>query len=170
VVFAGGLSMGGTLCLHLARHHPDLAGIVLVNHAICLTPWWLEYLTPVARMIISSVKGGPRDVKDPGAREQAFERIPLAEFNELFRLMREVRSGLHEVSQPALIFKSWEDHVVPVASATATYDRISSTKKDLVRLENSYHVAVQDYDRDIIAGKVLEFVSEISREKTDGFK
>jgi carboxylesterase len=168
VVFAGGLSMGGALCLHLAQHHPDLAGIVLVNHAVCLNPGWLGALVPLARVFISSVKGGIRDVKDPEAREEAFERIPLAEFHELFLLMREVRSRLAEVRQPTLIFKSRDDHVVPIKSATLTYDRISSTKKELVWLENSYHVAIQDYDRDIIAAKTLEFVSEISREKTDG--
>ena len=146
---------GGALCLHLAMEQPDLAGIVLVNHAICLSPWWLGALVPLARVFMSSVKGGPRDVKDPESREKAFERIPLAEFQELFRLMSEVRSGLKKVRAPALIFKSREDHVVPISSATRTYNRISSEKKELVWLENSYHVAIQDYDRDIIADKTL---------------
>jgi carboxylesterase len=46
---------------------------------------------------------------------------------------------------------------VPVGNAKRIHDTISSTEKDVVWLERSYHVATLDYDRDIIFERSAEF-------------
>ena len=73
-----------------------------------------------------------------------------------------IRADLEKVTQPCLIFKSREDHVIPVECAEETYARISSAHKKLVWLENSYHVATQDFDLGIILKETLEFIQEVS--------
>ena len=117
-VFVGGLSMGGTLALHLAEHRDDLAGIILVNHALFLQPDWRLNLVPVLRFFIASTGSICRDIKDPDIVEAAYDRTPLTGLNELMKMLKEVRAGLDRVTQPTLIFKSREDHVIPIESAT----------------------------------------------------
>ncbi len=62
------------------------------------------------------------------------------------------------ISQPFLIFKSIEDHVIPKISATYTMKKLGSKDKELIWLDNSYHVAPLDYDKELIVKKSIEFI------------
>lgn len=165
IIFLCGLSMGGALALHLARAHQDIKGLILVNHAVLLKKDLRLALLPLARFFIPALKSRPSDTKDPGAPQVAYQVNPLPALHQLTLLMKHVRAGLHKVAQPTLIFKSREDHVVPVRSATYTYERIASAQKNIVWLENSYHNATIDYDKDIICEKSIDFISELTREE-----
>ena len=61
-----------------------------------------------------------------------------------------------------LIFQSREDHIVPKISATYTMKKLGSKDKELIWLENSYHVAPLDYDKELIAKKSKEFIDRLS--------
>jgi len=76
-------------------------------------------------------------------------------------MLKKVRKELAEITQPVLMFKSKNDHVIPSRSTTYTMERISSHNKKLIWLKNSYHVAPLDYDKDLIIEKSLEFIKEI---------
>lgn len=80
----------------------------------------------------------------------------------MLQLLKEVRKELYLINQPVLMFKSKEDHVIPARSTTYTYDRISSQDKEIIWLENSYHVATLDYDKDLIIDKSLEFIKKLA--------
>jgi len=41
------------------------------------------------------------------------------------------------------------------------YENVSSQTKELVTLENSYHVATMDYDLELIEQKSLEFIQKL---------
>ena len=161
-IFAAGLSMGGALCLDLAARRKDLAGLILVNQALFLSgPDWLWKLLPVFRLIVRSVPSRGADVKDPEARMKLYDRVPLAAVSELSSFITRVRVDLGRVTAPTLVFKSRADHVIPARSALFTMDRLASTDKELVWLDNSYHVATMDFDRDVIADKAIEFIQRI---------
>jgi carboxylesterase len=49
------------------------------------------------------------------------------------------------------------DHVVKPAGAKLIMQRIGSDQKELVELQNSYHVATLDHDAELIEQRVLEF-------------
>lgn len=161
-VFAAGLSMGGALALHLAANHPDLAGAILVNHAIFVKSDWRLFFLPVLRFLIPSVEAISNDVKDPDVKEVAYDRTPLQALYQLMKLLERVRLDLSRVRQPVLILKSRDDHIVPVLSATYTYDHIASDRKELVWLDNSYHVATLDFDRERICSAAVEFVQSVT--------
>jgi carboxylesterase len=72
--------------------------------------------------------------------------------------MKIVRKNLSQTKQPILIFKSKEDHVIPRVSAIYTFKKIGSSQKELIWLENSYHVATMDFDKDLIAEKSIKFM------------
>jgi carboxylesterase len=78
----------------------------------------------------------------------------------MLQMLKEVRKMLPKINLPVLIFKSKEDHVVPRISATYTMEELGSKDKELIWLENSYHVAPMDYDKELIAKKSIEFIED----------
>ena len=65
---------------------------------------------------------------------------------------------LPRVVCPALIFQSREDFVVPPENGPFILDHIGSADKQLVWLDNSYHVATLDNDKELIAEQTLQFI------------
>ncbi len=76
----------------------------------------------------------------------------------MLKLTKIVCSNLSKVKQPQLIFKSRNDHLVILENVQYTLDRISSREKTVIWLENSYHVATMDFDKDLVNEKTLEFI------------
>jgi len=160
-IFVIGLSMGGTLALYLAETYPELKGIIIINNACLFKNPSLIFL-PVIKLIVSSVKPISSDLKDPNCKEIAYNRTPTKGLHELFKLIKIMKKNLFKITQPILIFKSKEDNIIPVKSATYVYDRINSKNKDFIWLENSYHVATMDFDKDIIVEKSISFIEKNS--------
>lgn len=156
-VFAGGLSMGGTLVTRLAqRRADDLAGIVLVNPSY-LTLRRDAVLLPVLSRVVPSFPGIAGDTRN-GARELAYDRLPLRAAYSLSRLWAVVRADLPAVTVPVRLFHSAEDHVVEPVSSQILLDGVSSTDVEEVVLTESYHVATLDHDADtIFAGSAAFF-------------
>ncbi len=160
-VFVMGLSMGGTLVLRLAQRDPSIRGVVLINHALVFE----SRLVPLAGLlkhVVASVPSIASDIKDPDQKEIAYDRTPTAGVHQLYRLARMVRRDLPRTTQPLLIFKSREDHLVSIRNAEVTYREAGSSEKELVWLENSYHVATMDFDKDLIATRCVEFVKHLT--------
>ncbi len=157
-MYVAGLSMGGLLALAMAEQHPDIKAIVLVNHALELYPHPLLPLLSVLRFVLPSVPAISSDLKDPSIREVAYDKTPTNGVYQLRRLQKMVTQRLAEVTQPMLIFKSREDHVLPISNVDKTLALVNSSVKEVVWLENSYHVATQDYDKHIIFERSVEFL------------
>ena len=163
VVCVTGLSRGGTLALRLAQTDPSIRGVAVINHALVfgnpLVPlaFLLKHLLPSTPAIAS-------DIMEPGVKEPSCARTPTAGVAQLHRLARMVRRDLPALRQPLLILKSRQDHVLPARNATLTLKEAGSTRKELVWLEHSYHVATMDYDKDLIAQQCLAFFTRLAQE------
>ena len=157
-IFLCGLSLGGELALYLTGKHPEIAGTILINHTSkFINPKF--WLVPFLNKFIRSVPAIASDIKDPDFKEFAYDRTPTNGINEMLKLMKEVNKIQSNILQPFLIFKSKDDHAVPRISATFTMKKLGSKDKELIWLENSYHVAPLDYDKDLITKKSIEFIS-----------
>ena len=162
-VFVMGLSMGGTLAIRLAEvHGDDVAGLVLVNPSL-LTKRPDRFLLPVLRWVIPTWPGIASDIKKPGVTELAYDKIPVKASYQLTRLWLTTRADLAKVTQPVLIFRSTEDHVVEPDSCEMFHAKASSTDVREVLLEDSYHVATLDNDAPTIFEGSLEFVRELAK-------
>jgi carboxylesterase len=82
---------------------------------------------------------------------------PLASVRQINTLMARVKEDLHQISCPALLFVSDEDHVVPPENAEVITNQISSKEKSTIRLTDSYHVATLDHDQQKIIDHSLAF-------------
>lgn len=157
-VFVMGLSMGGTLSLRLAEERGDeLSGVVTVNASL-LTLRRDAKLLPYVSRVVPSLKAIGDDIKMPGVSERAYDRTPLRAAASLAQLWRLVREDLGRITQPLLVFRSAEDHVVEAASGELLMKSVASTDVREIVLADSYHVATLDNDAPTIFDESLAFV------------
>ncbi|QKY70063.1 carboxylesterase [Lentibacillus sp. CBA3610] len=161
-VFVTGLSMGGTLTLYLAAEHPEIKGIMPINAATHM-PDMIENYEALKNTGTRFVEGIGSDIKQEGIEELAYQETPVKSMKEGIDLFEMVRGKLAEVNTPAMIFSSAVDHVVPPENSREIYESISSDVREFVMLENSYHVATLDNDKELIAEKCIAFIKEIQR-------
>ena len=161
--FVTGLSMGGTLTLNLAARCPDLVAAIapiapaagLMNDGFATV---LSMNPPPDR-----IPGIGSDIKAPGVKELAYEEVPVACMREVSLLISITRDLMHKIVCPALVIHGREDHVVPPANAMAVINTIRSDDARLLWLNNSYHVATLDNDKDVIVDRVGAFFAEIAK-------
>ena len=153
-----GLSMGGALALQLAQGHgPRISGLVLVNPAVKFEdPRTL--LLPVLKHVVGSLGAIGNDVKKPGVTELAYTRTPLKAAHSQLVAWQSVVRDLPEVTQPVLLLRSPQDHVVPASSSALILSRISSLDVTEILLEDSYHVATIDNDAQRIFDESAKFI------------
>jgi len=139
-IFVFGLSLGGGLSLHFAGSHPEIKGLILINN-VCVFTSPVYWFVPIIRHLTASVKGVASDIKDPNEKEIAYAKTPTNSVYQMLKMMKVMRKMLPSIKVPTIIFKSKEDHVIPIKSATYTLENLGSKNKELIWLENSYHVA-----------------------------
>jgi carboxylesterase len=160
-VFAGGLSMGGTLVTRLAEQKGNaIAGLVLVNPSLGTERFDAKF----APFISWAVKSRPAiggDIKKPGVVEPAYDRTPVVAFASLQKLWRVTLTDLGRVTAPILLYRSREDHVVEPLSARLLHAGATATTVREVPLENSYHVATLDNDAELIFKGSVDFIASL---------
>lgn len=161
-IFISGLSMGGTLTLYLAAMYPKVfAGAAPINGAVFLKSPAMAGLA-FGLGLPDTVPGVGSDIKQPGIVELAYPVVPVPAVRHIYALMGATSDLLSNVTCPLLVFQSREDHVVNPENAPFIFERVSSVDKSLVWLENSYHVATLDNDKELIAERLMEFIKRLS--------
>jgi carboxylesterase len=161
-VIVVGLSMGGALTLRLGADHPEIAGLVCINPAT--QPQAAEVVEMLQGMIDAGTDVIPAigsDIADPDAHESAYDGTPLAPLLSL------VNDGLAPLAAeyphmhpPLLLLNSPQDHVVEPAQAdflAVTY----GGSVERVTLERSFHVATQDYDKELVFSSTVAFAQRV---------
>jgi len=161
-VVVGGLSMGGALSLQLAQEHgPRISGLVLVNPAVKFEDPRTRLL-PVLKHLMGSLEAIGNDVKKDDVTELAYTRTPLKAAHSQLVAWQSVIRDLPEVTQPVLLLRSTQDHVVPASSSALILSRISSRDVTEILLEDSYHVATIDNDAPRIFDESAKFVERVT--------
>jgi carboxylesterase len=161
-VFVAGLSMGGCLALRLAEQRTrDVTAVILVNPAVASENRQLKAI-PVLKWAVASRPGIGNDIKKPGVDEHCYSRVPLKALHSMMQMWTVTRDDLPKVSQPVLLFRSAEDHVVEPLSARIIAARVSSRDIDEHVLEDSYHVATLDNDAPAIFDDSLKFIRRLT--------
>ncbi|MFF8033998.1 MULTISPECIES: alpha/beta hydrolase [unclassified Streptomyces] len=161
-VFVAGLSMGGALALRLAARHGDaVSGVMVVNpanrvHGVA------AHALPVVRHLVPATKGIASDIAKPLTRELGYDRVPLHAAHSLRAFLRMLDGELPRVTQPLLLLRSPQDHVVPPADPARILGRVSSTEVTEILLEQSYHVATLDYDAERIFQESTAFIDRLA--------
>jgi carboxylesterase len=162
-VVVAGLSMGGTLTLWAGLQHPDVAGLVCVNPAtVPQPPAVVEMLAEMVADGTETTPGIGSDIADPDVVEIAYGGTPL---RPLLSLMTDGLAPMSErygeLKMPLRLFTSHQDHVVEPAASEYLAANYGGTVEH-TWLERSYHVATQDYDRELIFAETVEFAKRIT--------
>ena len=158
-----GLSMGGSLTLWAGSQHPEIKGLVCVN------PATQPQDTAVVDMIKGMIESGTEvmdgigsDIAEPGVVELAYPGTPLApllSFQVEGLMPLSTKSG--DMRMPLLLFTSVQDHVVSPTDSDALVAAYGGPVEH-VKLERSYHVATQDYDKGIIFEGAVAFAKRLT--------
>ena len=161
-VFLVSLSFGSALALDFSARHPDkvaglvsLAGMVLVKDP-------RRFLAGVIARLTPSFPGVGNDIADPGAREIAYERFPTSAGVQMLRFIKVARRSLPQVTCPLLVMHSHNDHTVHPDNALEIHGRVASTDKELVWVDDSYHVITLDVDRQRVYKATYDFIKKRS--------
>jgi carboxylesterase len=166
-VFLCGMSMGGTLSLHVAAHYArnyKVAGVAAYGAPVYLKNILLSIL-PLARKVMTFKPPSTSDVADPVAckNQESYDRTPLACITSLLDLLAHVKQDLQDVQIPVLLMQSKKDNTVHPPNVRLIYDLLGCEDKTVVEVERSYHVITVDYDRDIVKEKTYEFIRRVGK-------
>lgn len=161
-VVVAGLSMGGSLTLWTALQHPEVAGIVCINPAA--QPQAPEVVEMVDEMIASGMEVMPgigSDIADPDVVESSYPETPLRALLSLVHDGVTPMLDRYPTSRvPMLLITSRNDHVVDPIQSDQLADQWGGPV-DRIMLDRSYHVATQDYDKDLIFAAAVEFAERV---------
>ena len=102
------------------------------------------------------------DIKKPGVTESAYDKTPLKALHSMMKGWTKLRADLPKVTQPVLIFRSAEDHVVDEQSTRNIQAEVSSRDVTERVLENIYHVATLDNDAPQIFEESAAFIARVA--------
>ncbi|MDD5432116.1 MAG: alpha/beta fold hydrolase [Candidatus Omnitrophica bacterium] len=190
-VYISGLSMGALIGIHLAYLFPDdVSGIVALAPTIFYDGWALHkgkvflnlaFLIPFLRNSIDIREDWPYGLKDEDSRE-AIERFyknakssefskktllfgspffPVACLYQHHLFTKIVVRELNKVKTPIVAIHSSEDDMVSIRNAQYILERIGSSFKSLVPLEDSYHMITIDKQKDKVIQESVSFMDKI---------
>lgn len=162
-VVVAGLSMGGSLTLWTALEHPEVAGIVCINPAA--QPQAPEMVEMVQGLLAAGTEvfdGIGSDIADPNVKETAYPETPLAP------LVSMVVDGITPMVPrypgarvPLLLITSKNDHVVDPVQSDQLAEQWGGPVERIL-LDRSYHVATQDFDKDLIFESAVKFAASVT--------
>jgi len=191
-VYVGGLSMGALLALLLAAEYPaDVSGVSCLSPTFFYdgwnVPWYQIFLPLVARTGIGHFfyfkEQPPYGLKSERLREKVhdyYQHASLSDLNEvekygypyfpvrllvqLQELVDYVTPLLTHIVCPCQVIQARHDDMSSPKNAEFVTSRVTSLRKEIFYLENSYHVITADQERGKVAARMLEFFStEVAR-------
>lgn len=166
-VCVAGLSLGGLVALKLAEEFevrrlallatPILFQGFMMNRLLPLIAGsFLKYLYPYQPKFL-----GPA-INDPEGKRafKSYKLMPVESVMQIVRFQEDVRPKLGLVKAPTLIVHSPRDNTAPYESVAVLEKNLGSKTVKTVTLETSNHVLTLDYEKDLVARKVVRFFHE----------
>ena len=165
-VLIGGLSMGGSLALLLAGNLGEtISGVI----CICAPagPVFLESFrkrfAPLCKDNLPLVNFTATDIRDKKVKAIGYEHHYPSLNLEWAKIVEKSNRSLPIVTCPALIVQAKNDHVIDPATADWIYENVGSKKKEIFWLENSYHMATIDVDREKLFRRAVGFINDVAQ-------
>jgi carboxylesterase len=188
-IFTAGLSMGALLSLLLAEEFPErIAGVSCLSPTLFYDGWnvpWTRCLLPLAyhtplRYFAYFKEEPPYGLKNEALRRRVHEYyknadlnnltsadrygypfFPVTLFCELQDLIKRLKKVLPRITVPVQLIQAKEDDMTSVKNSEYIHDRVASGMKEIVLLEDSYHVITADQERDKVALRMEGFYERI---------
>jgi carboxylesterase len=189
-VFAAGLSMGALLALLLADEFGDkISAVSCLSPTLFYDGWntpWTKHLLPFvfatplknwfyfkeerpygiknekiqALMHRYYNKAGLYDIEHVDRFGYPF--FPVALFYQLHLCVRHLSKRLPYIHNPVQLIQARNDDITSVKNSQFIYKRIKSDIKELMLLDNSYHVITADQEREKVAQSTADFFNKFA--------
>ncbi|MDD3419553.1 MAG: alpha/beta fold hydrolase [Candidatus Gastranaerophilales bacterium] len=182
--FLGGLCLGAVIALNLAQNHKDITGLIGLSTTLYLDGWTIPWyynsmigiaLHTILRYYYTFPEREPYGIKNEIIRRKmsslmkkntvAMDNYPMSCIYELLKLSEVTRKNIDKVDLPVLLIHSVEDDLTSDKSAKFVYDNISSVQKEMILLDNSYHLVIYDNEKELVFNKSVEFLNSLSKEE-----
>lgn len=190
----GGLSLGAILALLLAADFPgEVAGVACLAPTLFYDGWsvpWYQRLIPLVdftplKYFAYFREGEPFGLKDEALRARiaaqyatmdlrdssaaarsGYAHFPVRLFCEMRHLMKTCKRTLGNVTSPVLVVQAEHDDVTGPRNARYILDRVGSARRELLLLENSYHLVSADLERSRVAERLQQFCASLGEAAT----
>ena len=112
--------------------------------------------------MLKSTPAIANDILKKGIDEGAYARTPVAAAHELNKMFKDTVRLLPRITAPVRVYRSAVDHVVSDRSMAALRRGLVRAPLEVIRLENSYHVATMDNDAPVIFEGTAEFIRSVA--------
>ena len=152
-----GLSMGGSLTAYIGERR-DVAALVFINPPVSVPGDDLvDGVNALIDAGVESFDAIGSDIKKEGVAETSYSATPTRALRSLFEGLALVHDDLGKITAPSLLLTSRDDHVVTWERGEALAAK-SSGPVEQIWLEDSYHVATLDNDRELLESSVVDFL------------
>lgn len=181
-IFVGGMSAGSMVALQLARKQPEtVRGLMLFAPTLWpngwTIPWYFNFFRLVQQKWFARLfylrQRAPYGIKDDRIRNFVFDSYksddrPVEDLFgrggglvfEFLRLARDVKKGLGEIRQTAIIFHPRQDDQSDLSNAQLLQRRLSGMVETVV-LDDCYHMVTLDKQRNIVVDRTVEFTQRL---------
>lgn len=186
IIIAGGLSAGATLALKLAmRNTYAIDGLLMYAPALVLNGWAMPRYMPLVHYVrpwmvynkIMLAEREPFGIKDervrnmivnsmqsPNNRDAGHFETPLKTITQFNALSALVRKGLDNVESPMLLLHPKKDDIADISNSYEIIEK-SSSRCELVVLDDSYHIITLDKQKNIVIDESVKFIKEIEKKR-----
>lgn len=165
VIFPIGLSLGANLALHLAAHRP-VNGVVSVSAPFTLDnpliPWFKTFPFLFDLMPFAKKKPQDNDTQDKtvAAHHPEYDSHPTRPAaSYILDFLPHLHSDLGDIHAPALFLQGNKDATVPANAMQKYNERIGSIDKQMIMLDNSGHLVLEDFAKEPAFSYILKFVA-----------
>ena len=190
----GGLSLGAVLSLLLAVEFPDdVAGVMCLAPTLFYDGWsvpWYHRLLPLAyytplkyfayfreqppyglrdealRSKMAALYGSARLDDHSQAAKTGYAHFPVRLFCEMRHLIERCKRALPRVRAALLVVQAQQDDVTGPRNAEFILDRVGSQRRELLLLEQSYHLVCADLERSVVAERMQRFCASLAVPRT----
>lgn len=157
-VYVVGLSMGGTLGLHLAGRK-GVAGLVTISTPVFLYPM-VNATVPIIEQWLPGLRA-PANFAAWQGNVIGYKSTSIGAVRVVVDLLDRIRPELSRVSAPVLVVHSSRDFTVPVSSARTIHDNIASSVKRLELVDAGSHLMTVEPNLSLIAEPVVTFLKQL---------
>lgn len=178
-VSVAGLCMGSLLALKLGREFGDrINALSVVSTTLAFDgwsiPWYrcflpLGYYSPL-RYVYSFPEQHPYGIKNRRIRQKVAQEIgkqtfhyaktPIRAIHQMEKLIGSVKRDIPHITVPTCIIHAHEDDITSKRSAHYLERHLASHMLRTLWLDDSYHLATLDNQRELVAQTTLQFFLE----------
>lgn len=175
-----GLSMGSVLAMALAQRRNDIDGMVLLSPLLrydgWATPWYhflIRFVYAAGFRNWSWREKYPYGIANAELRRRVQKAVEQGEASEVGSafisarhmdaaqsMMRITRTWLNHIQTPLLVIHAVDDETAAPRNAEEILHRVSSEKRRVIWLGDSYHIITVDNEREVVVNETVRFVDE----------